>query len=78
MTSQDEKFHYLRTSVRRGESGKYRSESEALSAMGDLIELQAGRGFKTKREKTGKYLSKHADGRKLQFWVESHAGEIVS
>lgn len=78
MTSQAEKVHYLRTNVRRGESGKYRSESEAMGAMSDLIELQAGRGFKTKREKTGKYLSKHPDGRKLQFWVESYGGEIVS
>jgi hypothetical protein len=78
MTSRAEKYHYLRTSVRRGESGKYRSESDAMNAMTDLIELQTGRGFKTKRERTGKYLSKHPDGRKLQFWVESQAGEIVS
>jgi hypothetical protein len=78
MTSRDDKFHYLRTSLRRGESGKYHSESEAMNAMSDLIELQSGRGFRTKREKTGKYMSKHPDGRSLQFWVESHAGEVVS
>jgi hypothetical protein len=78
MTTRDDKHHYLRTSLRRGESGKYRSETEAMSAMSDLIELQSGRGFKTTREKTGKYMSKHPDGRSLQFWVESQAGEIVS
>jgi hypothetical protein len=78
MTTRKANVHYLRTNLRRGESGKYGSESEAMTAMGDLIELQSGRGFKTKREKTGKYMSRHPDGRSLQFWVESHGGDIVS
>jgi hypothetical protein len=78
MTTRNDEYHYLRTSLRRGESGKYSSESEAMTAMGDLIELQSGRGFKTKRDRTGKYLSKHPDGRSLQFWVESQGGSIVS
>jgi hypothetical protein len=78
MPTRDDDCHYLRTSLRRGDSGKYDSETDAMNAMSDLIELQSGRGFRTKREKTGKYMSKHPDGRSLQFWVESHAGDIVS
>lgn len=78
MTTRKATVHFLRTNLRRGDSGKYGSASEAMTAMSDLIELQSGRGFKTKREKSGKHMSRHPDGRSLQFWVESQGGEIVS
>jgi hypothetical protein len=70
-------YHYLRTSS-QSEPRRYPSLEDALAAINDLFHLQGGRGFNTIRDRSGKYTSRHADGRTVQFWAENERGDVVS
>jgi|HubBroStandDraft_2_1064218.scaffolds.fasta_scaffold1637008_1 hypothetical protein len=78
MATRKSDYHYLRTNIDRSEPRRYASLEAALAAMKDLLHLQGGRGFITKRESDGKHTSRHPDGRGVQFWAEDSRGSIVS
>ncbi len=77
MTVREVDYHYLRAFA-NSEPRRYTSLAEALTAIKDLVHLQRGREFVTTREDDGKYTSRHADGRTVQFWAENERGDIVS
>lgn len=70
--------YYLKTTTAQGAPRKYASILEAKAALHHLLELQAGRGFTTTRDRSGKYESRHTDGRQLSFWLENGQGEVVT
>jgi hypothetical protein len=78
MATRKSDYHYLRTNIEKSEPRRYSSLEAAQAAMKDLLHLQGGRGFVTRREADGKHTSRHPDGRGVQFWAEDSSGAIVS
>ena len=70
--------HYLRVGAAGSEPRMYHSLERALAAMTDLVHLQGERGFITTRNADGKHVSRHPDGRTVQFWAENALSIIVS
>jgi hypothetical protein len=71
-------YCYLKVNIQGSEPRKYPSLEEALAAIKDLLHLQSGRGFLTIREANGRHISRHPDGREVQFWAENAQGQVVS
>lgn len=78
MTMREDDCCYLKTTTEQSAPRKYASVLEAKAALHHLLELQAGRGFTTTRDRSGRYESRHTDGRQLSFWLESAAGDVVT